>query len=110
MYKSDRYFNYNHVAFRLVTLVNIDLLTAFEGLLQVGMRFPLPIQNLPKMLAIKKQWPAVTGGIMLTCLCNFYPLTPHFYIVQPGFIVVYVFVCVLLCCFFCSKTLIVGTH
>ena len=28
---------------------------------------------------------------MLTCLCNVYPLTPHFYIVKLGFTGVYIF-------------------
>ena len=28
---------------------------------------------------------------MLTCPCNVDPLTPHFYIVKPGFTVVYIF-------------------
>ena len=30
------------------------------------------------------------GHIMLTCPCNVYPLTPHFYIVKLGFTVVYI--------------------
>ena len=29
--------------------------------------------------------------IMLTCPCNAYPRTPHFYIVKLGFTVVYIF-------------------
>ena len=35
---------------------------------------------------------AVCGyTIMLTCPCNFHPLTPHFYIVKLGFTGVYIF-------------------
>ena len=30
--------------------------------------------------------------IMITCPCNEYPLTPHFYIVKLGFTVVYFFI------------------
>ena len=42
-------------------------------------------------------------NIMLTCPCNVYPLTPHFYIVKLGFSEVFIF------SYFCSKTKIVGT-
>ena len=41
---------------------------------------------------------------MLTCPCNVDPLTPQFHIVKFGFTGVYIIF------YFCSKTLIVGTH
>ena len=37
-------------------------------------------------------------GIMITCPCYVYPLTPHFYIVKLGFTGVYIF------SYFCSKS------
>ena len=37
-------------------------------------------------------------NIMITCPCNVYPLTSHFYIVKLGFTGVYIF------SYFCSKT------
>ena len=36
--------------------------------------------------------------IRITCPCNVYPLTPHFYIVKLGFVGVYIL------SYFCSKT------
>ena len=42
--------------------------------------------------------------IMKTSPCNEDPITPHFYTVKLGFTGVYIF------SYFCSKTLIVGTH
>ena len=38
------------------------------------------------------------------CLCDLYPLTPHFYIVKLGFTGVYIFPC------FSFKTYIMGTR
>ena len=46
----------------------------------------------------------ISSPIMKTSPCNEDPLTPHFYIVKLGFTGVYIF------SYFCSKTLIVGTH
>ena len=43
--------------------------------------------------------------IMITCPCNAYPLTPHFYIVKLGFTGVYIIFLILLLSIDCVYTL-----
>ena len=78
--------------FRLGTLTNLEVVD-----ISYQYRSRIPDVTWPQELYFgkKRQIRTAPGGctdlsIRITCPCNVYPLTPHFYIVKLGFIEVYI--------------------